>query len=179
MENLNDNILIKNIAKGNKPSINILYQRHKSYWFRICLRYAKSRYEAQDVFQDGVTRIFHELRKFEESKGSFKAWSNRVLIHEVIKSLKRNQWQESFHHIESSDMGMNWNGEIIERITAKELTELIQSLPFGYRTVFNMYEIEGFSHKDIAEMLEISVGTSKSQLSRAKKILQQKIKVLF
>lgn len=174
-----DKILINKIHKGDKASIRILYLRHKSYWFRICLRYAKNRYEAQDIFQDGVTKIFQGLKKFDPKKGSFKSWSNKVLIHEMIKSLKKNQWQDSFHELDSSDLGINWSGEIVESITAKELTELIQSMPIGYRTIFNMYEIEGYSHKEISEILEISIGTSKSQLSRAKKILQQKIKLLF
>jgi RNA polymerase sigma-70 factor (ECF subfamily) len=101
------------------------------------------------------------------------------LIHEILKSLKKNQWQESFEDLDSTNINFDWNGEIIEKITAKELTEMIQNLPFGFRIIFNMYEIEGYSHREIAGELNISVGTSKSQLSRAKKAFQHKIQMLF
>jgi len=177
--NQNDQSLITKIKKGDKVAINQLYQRHKSYWFRICLRYGRNREEAQDLFQDGVAKVFQEIKKFDEERGTFNGWSNKVLIHKILKSLKNNQWQESFEDLDSSDINFDWNGEIIEKITAKELTEIIQSLPFGFRVVFNMYEIEGYSHREIAEELNISVGTSKSQLSRAKKALQHKIQMLF
>ena len=177
--NQNDQSLIIKLKKGDKVAINQLYQRHKSYWFRICLRYGRNRDEAQDLFQDGVAKVFQEIKKFDEERRTFKAWSNKVLIHEILKSLKKNQWQESFEGLDSSDINFDWNGEIVEKITAKELTEMIQNLPFGFRVVFNMYEIEGYSHREIAEELNISVGTSKSQLSRAKKTLQHKIQMLF
>ena len=101
------------------------------------------------------------------------------MVHEALRSLKKNQWQDSFKDASEYDSLDYENESAIERITAKELTELIQDLPLGYRVVFNMYEIEGYSHKEIAEKLNISVGTSKSQLSRSKKALQEKIVKLF
>lgn len=177
--NQNDQSLITKIKKGDKLAINELYQRHKSYWFRICLRYGRNRDEAQDLFQDGVAKVFHEIKKFDEKRGRFNGWSNRVLIHEIIKYLKNNQWQVSIEDLDSNDINFDWNGEIVEEITAKEIIEMIQKLPFGYRIVFNMYEIEGFSHREIARELNISIGTSKSQLSRAKKLLRSKIELLF
>ena len=177
--NQNDQSLITKIKKGDKVAINQLYQRHKSYWFRICLRYGRNRDEAQDLFQDGVAKVFQEIKKFDEKRGRFNGWSNRVLIHEILKYLKKNQWQESFEDLDSSDINFDWNGEIVEKITAKEIIEMIQTLPFGYRIVFNLYEIEGFSHREIARELNISIGTSKSQLSRAKKLLRSKIELLF
>ncbi len=176
---IDDLSLIVKIKKGDKKAIAQLYQRHKSYWFRICLRYARGRDEAQDIFQDGVAKVFQEIKKFNAERGTFKGWANKVLVHEIIKSLKKSQWQTSFTTLDTNLSGMDWNGDIIEKITAKELTALIQTLPFGFRIVFNMYEIEGFSHREIAEELKISIGTSKSQLSRAKKALQQKIQKLF
>lgn len=177
--NQKDQSLIIKIKKGEKVAISQLYQRHKSYWFRICLRYARNRVDAQDLFQDGVAKVFKEIVKFDQTRNTFQAWSNKVLVHEILKSLKKNQWQESFEDLESNNLDFEWSGEIIEKITAKELTELIQGLPFGFRLVFNMYEIEGYSHREISEALNISIGTSKSQLSRAKKALQHKIQMLF
>lgn len=177
--NQNDQSLITKIKKGDKVAINQLYQRHKSYWFRICLRYGRNRDEAQNLFQDGVAKVFQEIEKFDNERKTFNAWSNKVLINEILKSLKKNQWQETFEDLDTSDTRFEWTGEIIEKISAKELTEIIQSLPFGFRMVFNMYEIEGYTHREIAAKLNISVGTSKSQLSRAKKALQYKIQMLF
>lgn len=171
--------LIAQVKKGHQASITELYETHKSYWFRICLRYAKNRDEAQDVFQDGVAKIFEKIDTFNAHKGSFNAWSNKVLVHEVLRSLKKHQWQNSFSSVEGYENEAYEHDQAIERISAKELTEVIQALPLGYRVVFNMYEIEGYSHKEIAEELNISTGTSKSQLSRAKKVLQNEIVKLF
>ena len=171
--------LIAQVKKGKQPAITQLYEQHKSYWFRICLRYAKNRDEAQDVFQDGVAKIFEKINTFNVKKGSFNAWANKVLVHEVLRTLKKNQWQNSFSSVEGYEQGAYNQDQAIERISAKELTEVIQALPLGYRVVFNMYEIEGYSHKEIAEELNISTGTSKSQLSRAKKVLQNEIVKLF
>tara|TARA_B100001063_G_C16584976_1_gene462668 strand:- start:135 stop:683 length:549 start_codon:yes stop_codon:yes gene_type:complete len=172
-------LLIAQVKKGIQPAITLLYEQQKSYWFRICLRYAKNRDEAQDVFQDGVAKIFEKIDTFNAKKGSFNAWSNKVLVHEVLRSLKKNQWQNSFSSVEGYEQEAYNQDQAIERISAKELTEVIQALPLGYRVVFNMYEIEGYSHKEIAEELNISTGTSKSQLSRAKKVLQNEIVKLF
>ena len=131
-----DQPLITKIKKGDKAAINQLYQRHKSYWFRICLRYGRNRDEAQDLFQEGDVKVFHEIKKFDEKRGTFNGWSNRVLIHEILKSLKMNRWQESFEDLDYSDINFDWNEEIVEKITAKEITEIIQSLPLGFRVVF-------------------------------------------
>lgn len=174
-----DKTLIKQILRDDKSALNLLYHRHKSYWFRICLRYASEKVEAEEIFQEAATKVFKELGKYNSEKGSFKAWSNRVLIHEILKTLKRHQWKHAFSGEESLQNIASWNGEILEGITAKEVTRLIQSLPLGYRIVFNMYEIEGYNHQEIADTLGISIGTSKSQLSRAKKILKQQIHLLF
>lgn len=174
-----DQRLIQKIRRGNTMASRTLYDRHESYWFRICLRYGRNRNEAEDLFQEGVVKIFQVLDKFDENKGNFKGWSNRVLVNESLKYLKRHQWQESFEDLSEANQIQSELGDITARISAKELTELIQQLPFGYRMVFNLYEIEGFSHREIAEQLSISIGTSKSQLFKAKKMLQRKVSVLF
>lgn len=132
----NDQPLITKIKKGDKAAINQLYQRHKSYQFRICLRYGRNRDEAQDLFQESDVKVFQEIKKFDEKRGIFNGWSNRVLIHEILKSLKKNRWQESFEDLDYSDINFDWNEEIVEKITAKEITEIIQSLPLGFRVVF-------------------------------------------
>ena len=177
--NQDDELLIKKILGGNQAASKTLYERHESYWFRICLRYARNRTEAQDIFQEGVVKVFQVIGKFNGEKGSFKAWSNKVIVNELLKYLKKNQWQQSFDTLDTLEEKNIGSVDILDKITAKELIQLIQKLPFGYRMVFNLYEIEGYSHREIAEQLNISVGTSKSQLSKAKKALRQQLKTLF
>lgn len=171
--------LIKKARKGNKLAIEKLYVQFEQKWFCLCLRYAHNKSEAEDIFQEGVTRIFQNLEKFNTEKGSFQSWTNKIIINAALKYLKKYQWQQSFTDLELTEEKEAWSSDILGDITAKELINVIQQLPSGYRVVFNMREIEGYSHKEIAEALNISVGTSKSQLSKAKKVLQQKIKVLF
>ena len=141
-------------------------------WFGTSLRYARNQNEAQDIFQEGLLQIFKDLRQFKIEKAKFSTWSNRVLIHAALKYLKKNQWQNTFKNIEEVDDNRSLSANIIENISAKEITKLISSLPLGYRLVFNMFVVEGFTHVEIAKHLEISVGTSKSQLFKARKTLK-------
>lgn len=171
--------LIRRARKGNKIAIEKLYVQYEQKWFSLCLRYAHNKSEAEDIFQEGITKVFQNLNKFDLDKGSFQSWTNKVIINAALKYLKKHQWQQSFTDLELTEDKVAWSNDILGEITAKELINVIQQLPSGYRMVFNMREIEGYSHKEIAEALNITVGTSKSQLSKAKKALQQKIKVLF
>ncbi len=174
-----DNHLIHKIIKGDKSATRILYDRYESHWFRVCLRYGRNRNEAEDIFQEGAVRVLQSLKQYDAERGAFSTWSNRVIVNVALRYLKKHQWQQSFRDLEIVSGQVDFDENILGKITAKELIELIQQLPSGYRVVFNMYEIEGYSHKEIAEELNISIGTSKSQLHKAKKMLQQKIKVLF
>ncbi len=171
--------LIQKVRSGNQKAIQALYGKYEPHWFRVCLRYGRNRDEAQDIFQEGAIKVFQALRQFDSNRGAFSTWSNRIFVNIALKYLKKYQWQQSFEDLSMVAGEVDWQESIIGRITAKELIELIQQLPSGYRVVFNMYEIEGYTHKEIAAELNISVGTSKSQLFKAKKMLQQKLKVLF
>lgn len=173
-----DEQLIKLVKTGDKKAIQLLYERHETYWFRMCLRYGRNREEAQDMFQEGVAKVFAVLKKYNEEKGSFKAWSNKVLLNEGLNFLKKQLWQQSFEDLEEATHHFS-ELDAFGEITAKELTEIIQQLPVGYRVVFNMHQIEGYKHHEIAEIIGISIGTSKSQLHKAKKMLHQKMKLLF
>jgi len=171
--------LIDRIFNGEEAAMDELYQYHERYWFRICLRYGQNRSGAQDIMQEGLVMIFRDLHQFDPSKGEFKNWSNRVMVNAALRYLKKFQWQLSFKELESIKNEPDLSETSIEKLSAKEITHVIQQLPTGYRIVFNMYEIEGYSHKEIAEALNIAEGTSKSQLSKAKKMLRQKIEVLL
>ncbi|MFT6150404.1 MAG: RNA polymerase sigma-70 factor (ECF subfamily) [Saprospiraceae bacterium] len=171
--------LIQEAQKGNQSAIQKLYEYYETYWFRLCLRYGRNRSEAQDIFQEGAVQVFQKLEKFDVNRGNFKSWSSRVIINQALKYLKKHQWQQSFEDLETIENEVDFSIHIIEKISAKELIEVIQQLPTGYRMIFNMHEIEGFSHREIAEALHISVGTSKSQLSKAKRMLREKLKVIL
>ena len=174
-----DNDLIKNILHGKKSAERTLYERHRQRWFRLALRYGKNRVEAQDVFQEGLINIFKDLHQFDSERGEFPHWSNRVLVNAALRFLKKNQWQNTFADLKVAENEQEISESILDKMAAKELVQIIQQLPLGYRIVFNMYVIEGFSHKEIAAHLEITIGTSKSQLSKAKKALRNILEDFF
>jgi len=174
-----DHLLIKQSCQGNEAAKAELYDKYELGWFRLCLRYGRSRAEAQDMFQEGAVKVFQVLNKYDVERGSFGAWSNRVIINIALKYLQKYQWQQSFEDLEAVENEPDISVDILEQITMKELIEIVQQLPAGYRMVFNMHEIEGYNHREIAEILNISIGTSKSQLFKAKKLLQQKLNILF
>lgn len=177
--NKDDNLLIKDILAGDKQAEWMLYERHERYWFRLCLRYGKNRMEAQDILQEGLIGIFRDLPQFDPAKGNFKNWSNRVLVNAALRFLKKNQWQQSFLGLEEVGEEADLTESILGKINAKELVQLIQQLPIGYRVVFNMFVIEGYSHREIAAELKIAEGTSKSQLAKAKRRLRSELELLF
>ena len=174
-----DRFLIQQIRNGDAKARRRLYDRHESYWFRLCLRYANNRSEAQDIFQEGVVKVFRVLDKYRLDSNAFKSWSNKVIINEALKYLKRHQWQQVFEQTEDGNERYSENENALDKMSAKELIQLIQQLPTGYRVVFNLHEIEGYTHAEIAALLGIAAGTSKSQLSKAKKMLRQQLELLF
>jgi RNA polymerase sigma factor (sigma-70 family) len=171
--------LIKSILKGKKPAERILYERHRQRWFRLALRYGTSKLEAQDIFQEGLVSIFKDLHQFDSKRGEFVHWSNRVLVNAALRFLKSNQWQNTFTDLKVAGNEQEVSENVLDKIAAKELVQIIQQMPLGYRVVFNMHVVEGFSHKEIAKELEISIGTSKSQLSKAKKALRNMLEEFF
>ncbi|MFT4666135.1 MAG: RNA polymerase sigma factor (sigma-70 family) [Polaribacter sp.] len=175
----NDPQLIQMIQAGDRAANTQLYERYESYWFRICLRYGRNRSEAQDIFQEGAVRLFQVLDKFDLERGAFKSWSSKVIVNAALNYLKKHQWQQSFEDLKMAEGKIDGSENTLEKLSAKELIEVIQKLPSGYRVVFNMHEIEGYTHHEIAVAMNITVGTSKSQLSKAKKMLRQKLSLLF
>lgn len=167
--------IIKKSIEGNKNAQNTLYEQYRTRWYMTSLRYGKNKMEAEDIFQESLINIFNRLQTFDQTKGAFSTWSSKVIINSALKYLKKNSWANSMAGLENS-LNVESAGEnVYEKLSAKELTYQIQKLPIGYRLVFNMYAIEGFSHREIAEQLEISVGTSKSQLFKARKELQKRL----
>lgn len=145
--------------------------------FGVCLRYTKDQSAAEDVLQDAFIKAFRNMKQY-QYKGSFEGWLRRIVVNTAIERYrKRHHLHNTTDITEAYDLADEEN--IMEDISAQELMKLIQQLTPQYRTVFNLYVIEGYSHKEIGEMLNISEGTSKSNLARARKILQQQVISLY
>lgn len=171
------NILL-GVKRGERSAQNKLYQMFKNYWFSICLRY-NSREDASDALQNALIKIFKNINQFNSDKGSFKSWASKIVVNENLMIIrKKKQLSESDDVVEEMHLISN-NHNAIDELNAEELVKLVQQLPAGYRTVFNLYVFEEKSHNEIAELLQIKTGTSKSQLSKARKYLQVELEKLM
>lgn len=164
--------IIKRCIQGDVKAQRNLYNAYRTRWYMLSMRYGKTKVEAEDILQEGLIKIYRDLHQYNADRGAFSTWSSRVLVNAALRFLKKNQWQNTFSDISENPELVSHDEPVYAQIERKELTEMIRTLPLGYRVVFNMYCIEGYSHKEIAEQLEVSVGTSKSQLSKAKKTLR-------
>jgi RNA polymerase sigma-70 factor (ECF subfamily) len=170
--------IIEGCVRGEKRHQDALYKRYASLLYGICLRYTKNKMEAQDVLQEVFVKVYNNIHSYHHD-GSFEGWLRRIAVNTSITNYRRNlkhAYQADIdevvaHHDEPVHM------EDLE-YTAEEMMTCIQRLSVGYKTVFNLYVVEGFMHKEIADMLGIDVNTSKSQLSRAKTYLQRELTTL-
>ena len=153
-----------------------MYRLFSSKMYGVCLRYARDSSEAEDILQEGFLRVFTKIRQF-EFKGSFEGWMRRIMVNTALEKFRKN---DRLYPVEEMSIyeATNWVDETISSITADDLLRIIQELPPRYRMVFNLYVFEGMKHKEIAELLHISEGTSKSNLYDARMILQREIKKL-
>ncbi len=149
-----------------------LYDMFKAKMYGICLRYAGNRDDAQDILQDGFIKVFEKIQQF-GFKGAFEGWIRKVMVNTALERFRLHYKQVGMD--EMKETGSQDEGQIMANIDAAELVRMIQELSPKYRVVFNLYALEGYSHKEIGEMLQISEGTSKSNLSRARAILQEKV----
>ena len=163
--------LIKGCLRNDRKAQRQLYQQYKVQLFRLCLRYGKNRVEAEDMLQEGFITIFRDLKYFTH-KGPLGGWMRKVVINCCLQYIRKNNKKQYWVEMEEFP---DIEEEAIELPTSRlqELTQLIQKLPSGYRTVFNLYVLEGYTHKEIAQVLSIHINTSKSQLSKAKKMLRK------
>ena len=158
---------------GKRKMQEALYQQTASKMLVVCMRYAKDRMEAEDVLQMGFIKIFQKIGEY-RGDGSFEGWMRRVMVNTAIESYRKNLRTLNIVPIEDAyeQPGVGFD---FSRLGMQDLLKVIQKLSDGYRMVFNMYAIEGYSHKEIAATLGISEGASKSQLSRARAILKEEI----
>ena len=166
--------LIRGCLEGNRRMQEELYHRFSPRMYAVCLRYAGNAEEAEDILQEGYIKIFKKLDTF-RSEGSFEGWIRRIFVNTAIEHFRRKRYLQTVSEKEENTIEGN-DISVLDKMAAKDIIALIKELSPGYRTVFNMYVVEGYTHKEIADMLGISEGTSKSQLSRAKVILQSLVK---
>ena len=154
-----------------------LYNRYAPYMLSMALRYVTDADTAQDIVQEAFIKVFTSLNQY-AGKGSLEGWIRRILVNVALESLRRNNVH--FDSIDSDEVLQiaETNESVIERLSADDLMELISTLPTGFRTVFNMYAIEGYSHKEIAQELGIQESSSRSQYLRAKSLIQKKLEEL-
>lgn len=169
--------IIKGCIDGDRLSQRALYEKHSKKFYHISLRYAQDEEEAEDILQDGFIKIFKSIGSY-SGNGSFEGWMRRIIVNTAIEYYRKRTNLYSLSDVENQDsIGLSENA--IDRFGEEELLSIINSLPTGYRTVFNLYCIDGYTHKEIGDLLKISEGTSKSQLARARSILQEKVKELY
>ena len=161
----------------NRSAQQEIYAQFSSKMLGVCRQYIKDVHHAEDVMISGFMKVFTQLHTFEH-KGSFEGWIRRIMTYECIDFLRVKK--NNFNHQDIEDVILVEMETVyeMEEFSVDDIQNLIDQLPDGYKMVFNLYAIEGYKHQEIAELLKISEGTSKSQLSHARKLLQQQIKVL-
>jgi len=171
---VNEAALVRQCIKGDVKSQQALFDRFADRFYRLALRYVKDASEAEDVVMLTFVKIFESLKKFHyQEPKSFESWMYRIVVNEALMALRR---KHNFHLTETLDVeNPEHEVETFQDRDGAYLYQLILELPDGYRTVFNLAAIEGFDHREIAEMLGISEGTSRSQLYKAKQLLKRKI----
>jgi RNA polymerase sigma-70 factor (ECF subfamily) len=173
-QNITESDLIKGCIDGNRRMQETLYQRFAPKMYAVCLRYAGTAPEAEDILQEGFIKVFKKLTSY-RGEGSFEGWIRRIFVNTAIEHFRRKRYLQPVTEREENTVEGKYLS-ILDDMAEKDVLALVQQLSPGYRTVFNMYVVEGYTHKEIADMLGISEGTSKSQLSRAKVILQDMVK---
>ena len=171
---MDEESLIAGCIKGNQMAQKALFDSFSPKFFALCLRYMKSSDDAEDVLQEGMVKIFTKLPEY-KGKGSFEGWMRRIIVNTCLDQIRKNQKLKLDVSIDKEEYKLSMNANILENMSANELIEEIKKMPPGYRVVFNMFAIEGYSHQEIAEKLGVKESTSKSQYLRARAYLKERI----
>jgi len=177
METLNLDNLVRECQKKHPAAQRKLYDRLASRMFAVCLRYAANRAEAEDLLQDGFVKIFTKIDQF-KFNGSFEGWARRIMVNSAIESCRKTNMVLAVDEIREYDTQLSAD-DALSRLSYSELLQMVQSLSPQYRAVFNLYAIEGYSHQEIGQMLNISESSSKSNLLRARSVLKEKVEALY
>jgi RNA polymerase sigma-70 factor (ECF subfamily) len=170
-----DKELIDRCLEKDPKAQEILYRQYSPRMYGVCMRYSRNTLEADDILQEAFIKVFNHLKDFNH-QGSFEGWVRRIVINTAINyyKSKAREWDEI--SIDRAGGGNDLQSNDIDCLSRDDLLNIIRELPEGYRMVFNLYVIEGYNHQEIGKMLNISESTSKSQLSRARAVLQEKVR---
>jgi RNA polymerase sigma-70 factor (ECF subfamily) len=171
---MDETTLVKECVIGNPRAQRALFDKFASKMLGVCIRYAKDTEQAEDILQDGFVKVFSKLKDF-KSEGSLEGWIRRVMVNTALDQIRKNS--KMLGDISTDDVAykLENNDTILENLMAEDLMKMIKSMPDGYRVVFNMFAIEGYSHAEIGDTLGITESTSKSQYSRARAYLRERI----
>jgi RNA polymerase sigma-70 factor (ECF subfamily) len=169
---MTEEVILQGCLKNEAAAQRELYNRYSPKMLAVCYRFAHNREDAEDMLQEGFIKVFSQMHTF-QNKGAFEGWIRRIIVHTCINNLKKNKrFNESLDIVHAH--GIQVREESVPSIVqAKQIVECIRLLPIGYRTVLNLYAIEGYSHKEISDMLDIEESTSRSQYTRAKQMLEE------
>jgi RNA polymerase sigma factor (sigma-70 family) len=169
---MTEELMLAGCLKNNAAAQEALYSRYSPRMLGVCYRFAKNREDAEDMLQEGFIKVFTQLFQY-RGEGALEGWIRRIIVHTCINILKKNEKLTDRVDIIHAT-GVHIREEMIPSIMqAKQVVECIRLLPMGYRTVLNLYAIEGYSHREISEMLEVEESTSRSQYTRAKAMLEE------
>lgn len=171
---MEEQTLIKDCLNGNPIAQRKLFEKFAPKMMTVCLRYMKGRQEAEDVLQDGFVKVFQKFHLYENS-GSLEGWIRRIIVNTALDQLRKNSKFGYMDDVDEVGYKIENNSYTFENLVAQDLMKMIDQMPNGYKVVFNMFAIEGYSHKEIGEMLGISENTSKSQYLRARDYLKKQL----
>lgn len=174
---ISESDLLEGCREGDRKMQQELYNRFAPKMYGVCLRYASNAEEAEDILQEGFIKIFNKINSY-RGEGSFEGWIRRIFVNTAIEHFRKKTYLQPITETEENTVEGKYLS-VLDSLAEKDIIQMVQQLSPGYRTVFNMYVVEGYTHKQIADMLGISEGTSKSQLSRAKLILQDLVKTFI
>jgi len=168
---MTEEAMVYGCVRNDASAQQELYERHSPRMLALCYRYARNREDAEDMLQEGFIKVFSQIGQFRQT-GSLEGWIRRIMVHTCINILKKNRkFSDSVDLIHAASIPVG-EETIPSLLQAKQVVECIRLLPLGYRTVLNLYAIEGYSHKEIGRMLDIGESTSRSQYTRAKAMLE-------
>lgn len=171
---MDDVTLVNECVKGNPRAQRALFDKFAPKMLSVCLRYAKDQEQAEDILQDGFVKVFTKLKDF-KSEGSLEGWVRRVMVNTALDQIRKDLRLLGDVSTDDVSYKIDSNDFIAENLMAEDLMKLIHAMPEGYKIVFNMFAIEGYSHQEIANTLGITESTSKSQYSRARAYLRERI----
>lgn len=171
---MDDTTLVIECVNGNVRAQRMLFDKFARKMLGVCIRYAKSTEQAEDVLQDGFVKVFTKLKDFKHD-GSLEGWIRRIMVNTSLDQIRKNGKMLGDTNIDDVGYKIENNAFVFESLMADDLMKMVQAMPEGYKVVFNMFAIEGYSHGEIAETLGISENTSKSQYSRARAYLRERL----